>query len=171
MKRSTKSAFVTLLLLVLIGAIAFISSNRDSTSPTTRASITTPSGAIAPSATSTPSGLPYQEAHDLGLLRNDAVSVIGPAEVRIGSRPTSFSLFVRLPAHRPASKVEVQWSGGCTLASASAAFIAIPAGASKVPATVEVQVPDDSSACDLRMDALFPGRPYTGAGTSVRVRR
>lgn len=123
------------------------------------------------SATATPGELTFDQARDQGLLRDDAVSVSAPAELVTGGRPRSVTVTVTVPVHMPERRIEMDWSGDCTLLNDGRPMsIDIPAGAWRVSATGTISVPTGQSTCFVQVDALFPGRPYTGAGATITVR-
>lgn len=160
---------------VLLAIVAFAAAHHDqlltrpasaATSPDVLSTeVGQPSGGI-PS-----SGVPYALARDLGLLRDDAVSVSGPSEVTTGGRRTPVTVVVTLPTRPPDRRVEVDWSGSCAVSDrATTTLVNIKAGATQISATVAVAIPSGASSCYVQADALFPGKPYTGSGLTVTVR-
>lgn len=160
---------------MLLGIVALAAAHHDQF-PTRPASPATSPAVLStvvgqPSGGSSPSGIPYAQARDLGLLREDAVSVSGPSEVTTGGRRTPVTVVVTLPTRPPDRRVEVDWSGSCTLSDrAATTLVDIPVGATQISATVVVAIPSSASSCYARADALFPGKPYTGAGVTVTLR-
>ena len=135
-----------------------------------------PSRSDIPLPSGDPSELTFEEARDLGLLRDDAVDVSGPAEVSTGGRPARVKVLIALPATDvgplPGDRVEVDWSGDCRLpAGAAHQTLTIPKDATQLTASISAGLPEGRDNCDLRADAFFTAKTYTGDGVTVRLRR
>jgi hypothetical protein len=136
--------------------------------PTTRPSSTS-------SRTVSTDELSLDQAQRNGLLRDDAVDVAGPDEVRSGGKVARMSFRVTVPVATRTDSIVVEQSGDCIAsldgAPAGARSITVPVSGGVVDVFVSASVPSGADHCDVTIDALAPNRPDTGSGHTATLRR
>ena len=118
-------------------------------------------------------GISVDEARERGLLRDDALSISGPEEIR--ARASTVALRVHAPAGAAARRAQIDVSGRCEASlgngGGGARHAVVDLQRDLATVRLHAKLPAGRDSCIAVTDVLVPGRPETGSSHTLTLRR